>query len=217
MTTVITIDLSPAIAQHYSPEDILEASRWLAVRPDIPTADAGPRIFADPFSAKVNQVLKSFAERGKVWRPEAPRTGVREEPAEADLEVVSESNAAICPWEMRVYIEAAAVARTRVRTSSKKDKAARPRRASAPRAPDPAQMRKLDKGLHVILDREPYFLPDGTANQHRCEIIEIVNRAQAGVKNPEIARELGISLRKVERRLAEVRRAAGTEQKGGGV
>jgi hypothetical protein len=185
------LNLVPSIASQFPEEEIRAAEMWSKSH-EIEDVDNGPRVFPDKFSVKVISVLKSFAERGIIWRPKA--LPGREAAGDAGLD------------EMRVCIEAAELGK-RVRTSNKKDKPS-PQGARAPRALDPAQIRKLDKGLCVILDREPFLFADGTVNKHLREMVDIVNQAQAGMKNPDIARELNISLRTVERRLKKVRNAA---------
>jgi hypothetical protein len=63
------------------------------------------------------------------------------------------------------------------------------------------QQKTLEAGLSVILEREPY-------SAKRRKLVEIVDLAKAGSNNPEIARELKIPLRTVERYLHKLRREA---------
>jgi hypothetical protein len=61
--------------------------------------------------------------------------------------------------------------------------------------------RELEAGLTAILERDA----DGW---HRRELVEIVDKSNAGSTAAEIAAQLGIGTRTVERRLAEIRNAA---------
>jgi hypothetical protein len=63
---------------------------------------------------------------------------------------------------------------------------------------------ELEVGILAILEDMPY-------SAHRCELVQVVDLAQAGKSNPEIARAVGISVPTVNRWLAEVKTAAKAE------
>ena len=71
--------------------------------------------------------------------------------------------------------------------------------------PDQVRLRELDNGLIALLDVMPYWLPDGSVNGDRADLVDIVNMAQEGKTNSEIADDLGVSLSTVRRRMAEIR------------
>jgi len=60
--------------------------------------------------------------------------------------------------------------------------------------------RELEQGLLFILETMPYC-------QHRCELVDAVDLALAGMRITEIASKLGVSSATVKRRLAEVNAA----------
>lgn len=68
-----------------------------------------------------------------------------------------------------------------------------------------ARLRELEKGLNVMLERAIHL-------DSKHQFVEIVDRTKAGETAAQIAGALGISERTVETRLAELRKAAVTEE-----
>src|SRR5258708_1333415 len=64
------LDLVSSVAEHFTAEEKSAASVWLSQHPEVRIADNGPRVFTDPFSAKVYRELELIADRGKGWGPE---------------------------------------------------------------------------------------------------------------------------------------------------
>jgi len=58
-----------------------------------------------------------------------------------------------------------------------------------------------------VADSVPYLLADGSVNEDRRRLIDILDRSEAGVTNQQIADALELNLRKVERRLQKIKRA----------
>jgi DNA-binding NarL/FixJ family response regulator len=66
------------------------------------------------------------------------------------------------------------------------------------------QKRQLEQGILVLLDTMPY-------SAHRTELVDVVDLRVSGMSIPKIACKLGISTSTVNKRLAEVVKAAKTE------
>jgi len=115
------LDLVSAVAEHFTPEEKRAALAWLTQHPEVPVADNGPRVFPDPYTARVHRELKRNAESGKGWGLEAftdkefafdpsfERTDEDDGLKEAPDEVFPDSAAA--NNEIHARIEAASVAR----------------------------------------------------------------------------------------------------------
>lgn len=179
-------NIVPAVAAHFSAEELREAQMWLEQRAEeFPCAESGDTVFPDALQQKLARELEQASDK----------TLLEVEMHGLSPEIISR----LVARRVRIPHDLRAKPTVRLRTPETDRALAKAR--STPPTDAELRVRQLEAGLIALLDLIPY-------GQRTLELIRITDMAKEGMSQRQIAEALNMDRGKVRRRLELILKAS---------